>query len=126
MILVDTSIWIDHLRSGNVALTRLLNASAVLAHSWVIGELALGNLADRGEVIDLLHGLPQAMLATDDEVLRLIEQETLYGEGIGYVDAQLLAATRLTPDASLWTKDKRLAAVALRLGLGNFSSVPGD
>ncbi len=96
---------------------RLLEESAILAHSWVIGELALGNLGNRDEVIGLLQGLPQATLATDDEVLTLIEQAALYGEGIGYVDAQLLAATRLTPDASLWTRDKRLAAVAARLGV---------
>ena len=96
MILVDTSIWIDHLRSGNAALVRLLDNSAVLAHPWVTGELALGNLSHRDEVISLLRGLPQAALADNDEVLRLIDQEGLYGAGIGYVDAQLLAATRLT------------------------------
>lgn len=118
MILVDTSIWIDHLRSGNATLTRLLGNCAVMAHPWVTGELALGNLSRRGEVIGLLRGLPQATSAESDEVLTLIEQEALYGAGIGYVDAQLLAATRLTPDTTLWTSDKRLAAVAERLGLG--------
>jgi len=118
VILVDTSIWIDHLRSGNATLARLLGNSAVLAHPWVTGELALGNLSRRDEVIGLLHGLPHATLAGDDEVLRLIEQEELYGAGIGYVDAQLLAATRLTPDTTLWTRDKRLSAVTARLGLG--------
>ncbi|MGH3979470.1 MAG: type II toxin-antitoxin system VapC family toxin [Pseudonocardiaceae bacterium] len=117
MILVDTSIWIDHLRSGNPSLARLLGSSAVVAHPWVTGELALGNLSRREEVIGLLRGLPQAMVAENDEVLRLIEQDVLYGAGIGYVDAQLLAATRLTPDTTLWTRDKRLSAVAARLGL---------
>lgn len=116
MILVDTSIWIDHLHSGNPTLARLLDASAVLAHPWVTGEVALSNLSHRDEVIGLLHGLPRATVADNDEVLRLIEQETLYGAGIGYVDAQLLAATWLTPDATLWTRDKRLATVATRLG----------
>ncbi len=118
MILVDTSIWIDHLRCGNSTLTRLLEGSAVLSHPWVTGELALGNLSRRGEVVGLLHGLPQATVAGGDEVLQLIEQEVLYGTGIGYVDAQLLAATRLTPDAALWTRDKRLSVVTARLGLG--------
>jgi predicted nucleic acid-binding protein len=118
VILVDSSIWIDHLRRGNASLARLLGDNAVLAHPWVTGELALGNLNRRDEVIGLLRGLPQATLADNDEVLRLIEQETLYGAGIGYVDAQLLAASRLTPDTRLWTKDKRLSAITARLGLG--------
>ncbi len=117
MILVDTSVWIDHLRSGDATLARLLDNSAVLAHPWVTGELALGNLSRRDEVIGLIQGLPQATLAGDDEVLRMVEQEVLYGAGIGYVDVQLLAATRLTPDTTLWTRDKRLSAVATRLGL---------
>lgn len=123
MILVDTSVWIDHLRSGNATLARLLDNSAVVAHPWVTGEIALGNLNRRAEVIGLLHGLPQATVATSDEVLRLIEQEGLYGAGIGYVDAQLLAAARLTPDTALWTRDKRLSAVATRLGL-DFAPIP--
>lgn len=117
MILVDTSIWIDHLRSGDATLARLLDHSAVLAHPWVTGELALGNLSRRDEVIGLIRGLPQATLARDGEVLGLIEQEALYGAGIGYVDAQLVAATKLTRDATLWTRDERLSAVAARLGL---------
>ncbi len=124
MILVDTSIWIDHLRSGNAALVRLLDNSAVLAHPWVTGELALGNLSHRDEVISLLRGLPQAALADNDEVLRLIDQEGLYGAGIGYVDAQLLAATRLTPDTRLWTADNRLSTVTARLGLDHSESRP--
>lgn len=123
MILVDTSVWIDHLRSRDATLAQLLNTSSVLAHPWVIGELALGNLSGRDEVIALIRGLPRAVLADDDEILRLIEQESLYGEGIGYGDAQLLAATRLTPDTSLWTRDKRLSTVAERLGL-NFIAGP--
>ena len=119
MILVDTSVWIDHLRSGDENLARLLGNSAVLAHPWVIGELALGNLGRRDEVIGLMRGLPQATLAGDDEVLRPIEQEGLHGAGIGYVDAQLVAATMLTPDAALWTRGRRLSAVTARLGLGH-------
>ncbi len=117
MILVDTSIWIDHLRTGDAALVRLLNDNAVLAHPWVTGELALGDLRHRDEVISLLRGLPQAVVADEDEVLRLVDREGLYGTGIGYVDAQLLAATRLTPDARLWTRDRRLATVTAQLEL---------
>ncbi len=117
MILVDTSLWIDHLRSGNDVLADLLDNSAVLAHPWVTGELALGNLTHRAEILALLRALPQAALAEHDEVLLLIEQQALSGAGIGYVDAQLLAASRLTPDTKLWTTDKRLANIAARLGL---------
>lgn len=123
MILVDTSVWIDHLRSGESALVHLLDNTAVLGHPWVTGEVALGNLSRRAEVIELLRGLPQASVADDDEVLRLIEHDALHGAGIGYVDAQLLAATRLTPDARLWTRDKRLLAVTTRLDL-DFQPAP--
>ena len=118
MILVDTSVWIDHLRSGNPQLARLLDGADVLAHPFVIGELALGSLRNRKEIIALLQALPRATVAADAEVLRLIEQERLYGAGIGYVDAALLAATRLTPDAALWTRDRRLSAAAARLRVG--------
>lgn len=118
MILVDTSVWVDHLRSGDATLAGLLGGSAVLAHPWVTGEIALGNFSRRDEVLGLLHGLPQATLARDAEILRLIEQEVLHGAGIGYVDSQLLAATRLTPDTTFWTRDKRLSAIAARLGMG--------
>lgn len=117
MILVDTSLWVDHLRSGNANLARLLDGNAVLAHPWVTGEIALGNLSSRAGIIGLLRALPQASVAEDREVLELIEQEELYGAGIGYVDAQLLASTRLTPDAKLWTRDNRLSAVARSLEL---------
>lgn len=117
MILVDTAVWIDHLRTGNAALAELLDRSSVIAHPWVVGELALGNLSNRTEILGLLHGLPQATVARHDEVLGLIEHDSLHGTGIGYVDAQLLAASRLTPDTRLWSTDKRLVAVAKRLGL---------
>jgi predicted nucleic acid-binding protein len=123
VILVDTSVWIDHLHDGEPPLAHMLDTGAVLSHPWITGELALGNLTHRHEVIALLRGLPKATLADRDEVLWLIEQEHLHGAGIGYVDAQLLAATRLTPDASLWTKDKRLASVAARLELGHVPNI---
>ena len=117
MILVDTSIWIDHLRFGDEALKSLLNAGQVLGHPFVTGELSLGNLRDRNAVLNALQGLPQAVVATDDEVMRFIGQEILFGIGIGYVDAHLLASVRLSQGASLWTRDKRLIAAATRLGL---------
>lgn len=117
MILVDTSIWIDHLRAGDVELIGLLNDNGVLAHPWVTGELALGHLSRRTEVLRLLHNLPQATVATDDEVLALIDHQQLFGIGIGYVDAHLLAATMLTSGARLWTRDERLTSTATRLGL---------
>lgn len=117
MILVDTPVWIDHLRRGNAVLAGLLENNAVLAHPWVTGELALGNLTNRAEILALLRGLPQATLAEHDEVLLLIEQQALSGAGVGYVDAQLLAASRLTADAKLWTTEKRLGSIGARLGL---------
>lgn len=126
MILADTSVWIDHLRAGGTGLAQLLDRGAVLAHEWVIGELALGNLRDRGEVIGLLQGLPSAAPASAVEVMTLIEREGLHGLGIGYVDAQLLAATRLTPGAHLWTNDRRLAAAASRLGNAFEPGPPGE
>ncbi|HEU0317755.1 MAG TPA: type II toxin-antitoxin system VapC family toxin [Solirubrobacteraceae bacterium] len=116
MILVDTSVWVDHLRAGDPILVALLERNEVLAHPWVIGELALGNLRQRSEVISLLAGLPQAVLATPAEVLALIDHAKLSGIGIGYVDAQLLAATKLTAGSGLWTHDRRLRAAAVGLG----------
>lgn len=117
MILVDTSVWIDHLRHGDVELTRLLNAGQVLTHRFVIGELALDNLQNRNIVLSALQNLPQATAATDEEALHFIENNALFGTGIGYIDAHLLAAVRLSPGTLLWTRDKRLLAESARLGL---------
>ena len=116
MILVDTSIWVDHLRCGEPQLTAALQECAVLSHPWVIGELACGNLRDRSRVLELLQGLPAARVASPAEVLRLIEQHQLMGRGIGFVDAQLLASSKLT-HCSLWTQDRRLADLAAALGV---------
>ena len=117
MILVDTSVWTDHLRVGDADLVTLLNSSRVLMHPFVLGELACGNLRDRNEVLALLKDLPRVAIATDDEVLFFIERHTLMGHGIGYVDAHLLAAVILSGATRLWTRDKRLQAVALSLVL---------
>jgi predicted nucleic acid-binding protein len=116
VILVDTAVWIDHLRAGDAELTALLEPGAVLAHAWVTGELALGHLRGRAEILRLLHDLPQATIATPAELLAFIDHHELFGLGVGYVDAQLLAATMLTDDARLWARDRRLQAAAERLG----------
>lgn len=115
MILVDTSVWIDHLREGDAHLIRLLQGGLVLGHPWVTGEISLGNIAHREEILRLLRNLPQAKSATDDEVSTLIERHELAGAGIGYTDAHLVASTKLTPGAELWTRDRRLRAIATRL-----------
>jgi len=117
VILVDTSIWVDHLRHGDERLTSLLWRDLVIVHPYVIGELALGQPRQRDAILTDLADLPCAIVASDDEVLRFIEQEALFGVGIGYVDVHLLAATRLTPGASFWTRDRRLLAAAERLSL---------
>lgn len=117
MILVDTSVWVDHLRSGDRELAGRLEAGEVMAHPFVIGELALGNLRQRELVLGALSELPAATVASDAEVLILIERQPLHGLGIGYVDAHLLASAMLTPDAALWTRDARLRDAATRLGL---------
>jgi predicted nucleic acid-binding protein len=125
VILVDTAVWIDHLRDGDPHLAQLLDSGVVLAHPWVTGELALGFLRARGEILRLLHDLPQATVASAAELLELIERHELFGLGIGYVDTQLLAATMLTADATLWTHDRRLRAAAERLGTAYGSQAPG-
>ncbi|HEU4886334.1 MAG TPA: type II toxin-antitoxin system VapC family toxin [Thermoanaerobaculia bacterium] len=117
MILVDTSVWIDHLHKGVPELAELLERGEVLVHPFVIGELACGNLKDRGEVLGLLAALPPAVVAGDDETLLFIENRKLMAKGLGYIDAHLLASVTLTDDAQLWTRDKRLAQVAADLGL---------
>ena len=117
MILVDTSIWIDHLRAGDTRLTNLLDRSQVTAHPFVIGELACGNLRNRDEILRLLSDLPQAPVASPAEALHFIERNGLMGLGVGYIDMHLLAATALAENTLLWTGDKRLKAVASKLGL---------
>lgn len=118
MILVDTSVWVDHLRAGDGELRDLLLDGRVLAHPFVTGELACGNLANRGEILDLLARLPQAPVADQEEMLFLIERHRLMGRGLGFIDTHLLGAVFLAGDARLWTRDKRLAQAAMELGIG--------
>ena len=116
-MLVDTSVWVDHLRRGDAQLASALERGQVLMHPFIVGELACGSLADRAKVLELLQDLPAAVVADANEALDFIEQRGLHGKGIGYIDVHLLAATALTQGARLWTRDKRLlrAAQALRL-----------
>lgn len=118
MILVDTSVWVDHLHKTVPALVDALEGEGVVVmHPFILGELACGNLKDRDEVLGLLAALPRAVVASDEETLLFISQRKLMGKGIGYIDAHLLAAVTLTTGARLWTRDKRLHAVAVTLHL---------
>jgi predicted nucleic acid-binding protein len=117
MILADTSIWVDHLRSGDDIMAGLLGSDRVLMHPFVRGEIALGQLRRRPDILQALDALPLAMMASDTEVYHLIEEARLFASGIGYFDAHLLAAVRLTGSAKLWTRDKRLALAAERLSV---------
>ena len=116
MILVDTSVWIDHLRQGDRQLAAALEAGQVRVHPFVVGELACGNLRACAEVLGLLQALPPILVATDKEVLFFMDEQNLMGQGIGYVDVHLLASARLA-GALLWTRDKTLRAVAAKLGM---------
>ena len=115
MILIDTSVWIDHLRQGDAILADMLDHGRVLIHPFVIGGLATGSLRQREVILHALRGLPRAIVARDREVLDFIERETLFGSGLGYIDVHLLASVRLTPGAALFTRDKRLNAAAARM-----------
>ena len=116
MILVDTSVWVDHLRRGDARLVDLLERSAVIMHPFVVGEIACGSLHDRVSILELLQELPAAAVAEGDEVLRFIERHVLHGKGIGYVDVHLLASVALTEGAEIWTRDKKLRSIAEMLG----------
>ena len=111
MVLVDTSVWIDHFRQGGNKLVGLLENNLVLMHPFIVGELACGHLRNRDEILALLHELPQITVATDTEVLHFIAQRDVKARGVGYLDMHLLASVELHSQASLWTRDKRLAAV---------------
>ena len=121
MILVDTSVWVDHLHAGEAQLAALLERSAVVMHPMVLGELACGNLNDRETLLGLWRNLPQITAAADAEVLFFLERHRLWGRGIGYIDVHLLASVSLDAEAKLWTRDRRLQDSAEQLGLA-FSS----
>jgi predicted nucleic acid-binding protein len=121
MILVDTSVWIDHLRLGDPELASALQSCEVLCHPHVVGELACGNLRARDKVITLLQALPVSPVVSDKESLCFIDNYSLMARGIGYIDVQLLASARLA-GAHLWTRDKRLQTVALELGLAHLET----
>ena len=116
MILVDTSVWVDHLRRGDPGLVDLLERSSVVMHPFVVGEIACGSLSDRESILELLQDLPPAIVADSDEVLQYIERHVLHGKGIGYVDVHLLASVALTEGAKLWTRDMKLHRIAAALG----------
>ena len=117
MVLVDTSVWIDHFRRANACLVSLLESGEVAVHPFVVGEIACGNISNRKEIIPLLDSLPPVGKAGDAEVLLFIERHRLMGRGIGLVDAHLLASCFLE-GCRLWTKDKRLSGAATALGAG--------
>jgi predicted nucleic acid-binding protein len=117
VILVDTSIWIDHLRKGDGELASLLNEGAVLCHPFVIGELACGNLKNRKDILSSLGALPMSTLASHEEVLHLVSDRKLHDKGLGWIDMHLLASALLS-NSALWTTDKNLAAVARELETG--------
>ncbi|MGD0161725.1 MAG: type II toxin-antitoxin system VapC family toxin [Candidatus Sulfotelmatobacter sp.] len=117
MILADTSVWIDHLRSGNKELQRLLEQGQIVIHPYVIAELALGSLRERTKTLALLDLLPQVQVAQRNELRLTIEARRLYNLGIGLIDADLIASVLINPSTLLWTRDKRLRKVAQGFGL---------
>ncbi len=116
MVLVDTSVWVSHLRRGSPRLEKLLNDAEVICHPFIIGELACGNLKNRNEIISLLQSLPVTSTIEFDEFLFFIDRNQLMGKGIGFVDVHLLASAQLT-GVPLWTVDKRLKSAAEQLEL---------
>lgn len=117
MVLVDTSVWVEHFRRGDPRLAALLGAAEVLCHPFVVGELACGNLNQRGEILDLLAALPSIGKADDQEILRFIEDNRLQGRGLGWIDMHLLASCALAR-IPFWTLDARLGKAAAALGVG--------
>ena len=122
MILVDTSIWIDHFRYGDADLRKIIEDDRLLCHPFVVGELALGSLREREAVIAFLSSQREAVIATHAEVMTVIERHSIFSMGIGYTDAHLLTSTLLDRRSSLWTRDKRLAAAAQKVGASVYLS----
>jgi predicted nucleic acid-binding protein len=117
MALVDTSVWVSHLREGNSNLEKLLNDGEVLCHPFIVGELACGNLKNRTEILSLLQSLPMSIEAEHEEVLQFVENHQLMGKGLGYIDVHLIASAVLT-GVLIWTLDRKLDEVSTKLGLG--------
>jgi predicted nucleic acid-binding protein len=117
VILADTSVWIDHLRSGDEELSEELKSGNVAIHPLITAELALGSLRDRARTLALLDALPQVRVAQLGEVRRMIETRRLYGSGIGLMDAHLLASVLISSPTLLWTRDKPLRRAAAGLGI---------
>ena len=119
MILVDTSVWVDHLRRGDARLSARLEGADVAMHPMVLGELACGNLQERQTLLALWSNLPQLAAATDAEALFFLERNRLWGRGIGYIDVHLLASVSLNAQTRLWTRDRRLRETAKQLELAH-------
>ena len=119
MIVVDANIWIDHLRTADATLSRLIQRRRIVIHPYTIGEIALGSLANRDKVLDDLALIPSAPVAESQEMPAFIKRHALFGTGIGCVDSHLLASAMLLENGTIWTRDKRLHAIADRLGLAN-------
>jgi len=116
MVLIDTSIWVDHLSRGNESLVDLLHEGLAACHPFVIGELACGQMRKRSEILGLLSALPQVRLAEHDELLALVDRHRLFGRGLGWIDVHLLGSAHLSA-CTLWTLDKALADAAKTLGV---------
>ena len=114
MIIVDTSVWISHLRLGNTHHELLLNAGHVVCHPFIIGELACGNIKNRSEILSLLQALPQSRVAAHDEVIYFIDAHDLMGKGVGYIDVSLMASAKLS-SIPIWTLDHKLKKVSSKL-----------
>ena len=117
MVLVDTSVWISHLRDGNAILQTLLNDGEVSCHPFIVGELACGNLKNRVEILSLLQSLPAVIEADHGEVLQFIENNHLMGQGLGYIDMHLIASAMMA-EIPIWTLDRKLAEVSDNLHIG--------
>ncbi|MFT6163480.1 MAG: putative nucleic acid-binding protein [Zhongshania aliphaticivorans] len=121
MVLVDTSVWVDHLRQGDKVLVDLLMLGQVCMHPMIIGELACGNLHKRDQLIALWQGLPSITEASHSEALYCLAKNDLSGKGIGFVDLHLITATLLTPSTLIWTRDRRLKAAAQTLNISSLA-----
>lgn len=116
MVLVDTSVWVEHFRHGNIGLDFLLNEGQVVCHPFIIGELACGNLKNRSQILSLLDTLSTAIVVEHEEVMGFIEKHRLMGKGLGYIDMHLITSAMLT-HVPLWTLDKKLDSTSAALGL---------